>query len=41
MDCVMKRSAIVLPLSAAIAVLLPGVSTAAEKQPATNDSAAR
>ena len=35
----MKRSAIVLALSAAIAVLLPGVSTAAEKQPATNDSA--
>ena len=35
----MKRSAIVLPLSVTIAVLLAGVSAATEKQPATNDAA--
>jgi hypothetical protein len=35
----MKRSAIVLPLSVTIAVLLTGVSAAADMQPATNDSA--
>ena len=35
----MKRSAIVLPLSAAIAALLPGAAASAERQPVTNDSA--
>jgi len=35
----MKRSAIVLPLSVTIAVLLPGAAAPAERQPVTNDSA--
>ena len=35
----MKRSAIVLPLSMAIAALMPGATALAERQPATNDSA--
>jgi hypothetical protein len=35
----MKRSAIALPLSAVIAVLLPGAAALAERQTATNDSA--
>ena len=35
----MKRSATVLPLSMAIAALLPGAAAPAERQPATNDSA--
>jgi len=35
----MKRSAIVLSLSMAIAALMPGATALAERQPATNDSA--
>ena len=35
----MKRSAIVLPLSVTIVVLLPGAAAPAERQPVTNDSA--